>query len=122
MIDSVVGFSFLTQRRLTQVKVKVKFTLEKVTKAQRWEDVWLYSFFNLGAGWGMGGQGYAPAALPPGSTAYSLYRRLGGDQGRSGRVRKISPPPGFDPQTVQPVASRHTDWGIPAHCLTQELI
>jgi len=23
-------------------------------------------------------------------------------------VRKISPPPGFDPQTVQPVASRYT--------------
>jgi hypothetical protein len=39
-----------------------------------------------------------------------LYRRLGGPQGRSGRVRKISPPPGFDPQTVQPVASRCTDW------------
>jgi hypothetical protein len=24
-----------------------------------------------------------------------------GSQGRSGRVRKISPPPGFDPRTVQ---------------------
>jgi hypothetical protein len=29
-------------------------------------------------------------------------------------VRKISPPPGFDPQTVQPVASSYTDWAIPA--------
>ena len=35
-------------------------------------------------------------------------------QGRSGRVRKVSPPPGFDPQTVQPVASRYTDCAIPA--------
>jgi hypothetical protein len=26
-----------------------------------------------------------------------------------GKVRKISPPPGFDPRTVQPVASRYTD-------------
>jgi hypothetical protein len=25
-------------------------------------------------------------------------------------VRKISPPPGFDSQTVQPVASHYTDW------------
>jgi hypothetical protein len=25
-------------------------------------------------------------------------------------VRKISPPPGFDPRTVQPVVSRYTDW------------
>ena len=48
--------------------------------------------------------------LPPGKTRCSFYRRLGGPQGRSGQVRKISSPPGFDPQTVQPVASRYTDW------------
>ena len=63
----------------------------------------------------MGGQRHAPAALPPGKTQYPLYRRLGGPQGRSGRVRKISPPQGFDPRTVQPEASRYTDWAIPAH-------
>jgi len=44
--------------------------------------------------------------LPPGKTRYPSYRRLGGSQGRSGQVRKISPPPGFDPRAVQPVASR----------------
>ena len=38
-----------------------------------------------------------------------------GPRDRSGRVRKISSPPGFDPRTVQPVASRYTDWAIPAH-------
>ena len=63
---------------------------------------------------GVGGQHHAPAALPPGKTRYPLYRRLGGPQGRSGRVRKISPPPGFDPRTVKPVASLYTDWAIPA--------
>ena len=41
----------------------------------------------------VGGQRHAPAALSPGETRYSLYRRLGGPQGRSGRVRKIPPPP-----------------------------
>ena len=41
---------------------------------------------------GMGVERHAPAALPPGKTRYPLYRRLGGAQGRSGRVRKISPP------------------------------
>ena len=58
------------------------------------------------------GQRHAPAALsPPGKTRYPLYRRLGGPQGRSGQVRKISlPPPGFDPRTVQPVASRYTEY------------
>jgi hypothetical protein len=33
--------------------------------------------------------------LPPGKTRYPLYRRLGGPQGRSGQVRKISPPTGI---------------------------
>ena len=40
----------------------------------------------------MGGQRHAPAALPPGKTRYPLYSGLGGPQGRSGRVQKISPP------------------------------
>jgi hypothetical protein len=59
----------------------------------------------------VGGQHHFLAALPPGKTRYSLYRRLGGPQGQTGgRVRKISPPPGFDPWSVQPVVSRYTDW------------
>ena len=63
---------------------------------------------------GVEGQHHAPAALPPGKTRYLLHRRLGGPQGRSGRVRKISLTPGFDPRTVQPEASRYTDWAISA--------
>jgi hypothetical protein len=60
---------------------------------------------------GVRGQRRAPAALHPrGNTRYPLYRRLGGSQGRSGQVRKISPPPGFDPRTIKPVASRYTDY------------
>jgi len=62
---------------------------------------------------GVGGQRHAPAALPPGKTRYPLYRKLGGPQGRSGRVRKISPPPGFDPRNVQPVASHYTHYAVP---------
>jgi hypothetical protein len=52
---------------------------------------------------------------PRKETQYPLYRRLGGPQGRCGRVRKISPPPVFDPWTFQPVASHYTDYAIPAH-------
>jgi hypothetical protein len=63
---------------------------------------------------GVGGQCHAPAALPPGNTRYPLYRRVGGPQNRCGRVRKISPPTGFDPQTVHPVTSLYTDCAIPA--------
>ena len=53
--------------------------------------------------------------LPPGKTRYPLYRRLCGPQDRSGQLRKISPPPGFDPRTAQPTASRYTDCAIPAY-------
>jgi len=55
--------------------------------------------------------------LTPGKSRYPLYRRLVGTQGRSGQVRKISPPPGFDLRTVQPVASRYTDCAARPTCL-----
>jgi hypothetical protein len=55
------------------------------------------------------GQRHAPAALPPRKTRYPLYRKLGGPQGRSGRVRKISLAPGFDLRAVRPVENRYTD-------------
>jgi hypothetical protein len=65
-------------------------------------------------------QRHAPAALPPGKTRYPLYRRLGGPQGRSGEVRKISPPPGFDPRTVQPVGTTRSNiqkfYVLPTQC------
>jgi len=52
---------------------------------------------------GAEGQRHVQAALPPGKgTRYPLYMRPGELQDRSGRVWKISPPPGFDPRTVQP--------------------
>jgi hypothetical protein len=60
-----------------------------------------------------GGEGSASRpgrSLTPGKIRYPLYRRLGGPQGWSGQVRKISSPPGFDPRTVQPLASRYTDY------------
>ena len=42
-----------------------------------------------------GGEGSASRpghSLSPGKTLYPLYRRQGGSQGRSGQVRKTSPP------------------------------
>ena len=62
----------------------------------------------------VGDQRHAPAALSPEKPRYPSYRRLGGPRGRSERVRKISHLPGFDPITVQSVASRYTDWPIAA--------
>ena len=90
-------------------KVRVKVLPIQATKALR-----------------AGGQHHAPAALPTGKTRYQLYGRLGGPQGRSGLVRKISPStPGFDPRTVQPEASRYTDctiWAATCECGESELV
>ena len=52
-----------------------------------------------------------PRQLYPGKDI-PTYRRLGGSQGRSGRVRKTSLPPEFDPWTVQPVAIHYTGGAI----------
>ena len=73
----------------------------------------------------MGGQHHAAAALtplPPVKTRNLLYRRVGGPQGPSGRVRKILLPPGFDPRTVQLVANRYTNYAIPARHWRKALI
>jgi hypothetical protein len=50
---------------------------------------------------GVGSQRDSRAALPPRKIRYTLYRRLGGPQGQTGQVRKISLQPGFEPRTVQ---------------------
>ena len=81
----------------------MKFLLEQATKQQKYScTLSLISVLD-----GVGGQCKIPTALPPGRTRYSLYRRLGEPQGGSGGVRKMWPPPGFDPWTVQPVAGRY---------------
>ena len=67
-------------------------------------------FLENGTRRGEGSASRPGRSLPPGKTRYPLYRRLGWPQGRSGQVRKISPPPGFDPRTVHPAASRYTDY------------
>jgi hypothetical protein len=54
---------------------------------------------------GVGGQRHVAAAITPGKTRYALCRRLGGSQGRSGRVRKISPHRDSIPETSSPSES-----------------
>ena len=85
---------------------KGKFVHEQTMKAQKGRRATLSLTSVLD---GVGSQRHDPAALPPGKTWFPLYRRVGRLQGRCGRVRKISPPPGFDPRAVQPVASCYTD-------------
>jgi hypothetical protein len=80
------------------------FALEQAMKAQR-------AFMALtlaldGDGWLMP----RPRCFTPGKEIqYPLYRTPGGSQGRSGWLRKISSTPGFDPRTVQPIASHYPE-------------
>jgi hypothetical protein len=61
----------------------------------------------------LGGGGWStprPGHFTPGKeTRYPLYRRLGEPQAWSGRLQQISP------KTLQPLASRYTDYAILAH-------
>jgi hypothetical protein len=98
------------------MKVKVKCTLVQalrlctVRMAHRGSRGIALLFHDHSTRRGEGSASRPGHSLPTGKTWYLLYRRLGGPQGRSGQVWKISPPPGFDPRTVQPVASHYTGY------------
>ena len=74
---------------------KVKLSLEQTTKTQRGEQIIAYPSFNFGVRWRWVVSTTRRLLYPPGKTRYPLYRRLGGPHGRSGRVRRISPPTGI---------------------------
>jgi hypothetical protein len=86
ILQYVFQYLWWLRHVLIYVLVKVKVPRNR----NKGPEVQLYSFWTSVLK-GMGGQYHAPAALSPGKTRYPLYRRLGGLQGRSGRMRNISP-------------------------------
>ena len=106
------------------VKVKVKVTLVQTLRfctgrtAYRGSRGIALLFHDHGTrrAWGVS---LTPRPLfTPGKDPVPIVQWLDGPQGRSGQLRKISPPqPRFDPRAVQSVASRYTDWNIPARAL-----
>jgi hypothetical protein len=64
---------------------------------------------------GVGVQCHTPATYLWKETRNPLYVRMSEFQSRFGRVQRISRLPGFDPGSVEPIASRYTDCSIPAH-------
>jgi hypothetical protein len=96
--------------------VKVKFVLKQAVKVPNGEyryssTLSLTSALNR-VWWLTPGLGQY---TPGNRTRYPLCRRQGRPQGRSGLVRKISPPPGFDSRNVQPEAGRYIYWAIAVH-------
>ena len=78
--------------------VKVKCTLVQALRlctgrtARRGSRGIALLFHDQGTRKGEGSASRPGRSLPSGKTRYPLYKRLGGPQGRSGQVRKISPP------------------------------
>jgi hypothetical protein len=58
----------------------------------------------------VGCQHHAPAALLPREQHCTHRVESGGHQGAPERDGKSCPQPGFDPRTVQPIASRYVDY------------
>jgi hypothetical protein len=100
----------------TDLRLKVKVSLEQAMKAQRYSSTLSFTLALDGGGWSTP----RPVRFTPGKRHGTHC--IGGwvDPDRSGRLRKISPPPGFHPRAVQPVVSRYTDYYIPARGYTHE--
>jgi len=73
-----------------------------------WVEVQLYSSITAALEGGECSAARPGRTLPPGKTWYQLYRRPGGPQGWSGRVKNLVPT-GIRSRTVQPVVSNYTD-------------
>jgi len=122
LANAITGSSVTEVLKYYPTKIRVIFLVKKSALLYRhWNsvqavrpigpvEVKLYPFLTKALDGGEGSASHPGRSLSPGKTQYPLYRRLGGPQVWSGEVQKISPQPGFDPGTVQPVASRCTDY------------
>jgi len=82
-------------------------------------EVYLYFLFNFGC---RRGEWSAPrlGRFTPGKDPVPIVQDAGPMW--TGAENLPPPPPGFDPQTIQPVASRYTDWAIAAHLDTVNFV
>ena len=109
---------FRTSCTLWNIK-KVKFSRYRLGMAQRVGRGIALLFHDRGTRrdeWSAASPG---CTLPSEKTQYSLYRRLGGPQGRSERAENLVTTGIWSP-TVQPVVSRYTDWATRPTCLKTE--
>jgi hypothetical protein len=89
----------------------MKFVKDPVTGPvwpREWVEVYIYSSMTAALEGSERSAACPGRTLPPEKTLYPFYRRLGGLQGRSGRVENLVLT-GIRSRTVQPVISRYTD-------------
>ena len=72
------------------------------------------NFSNRSGGWSTPRPGHFTPGIGP---RRPLYRRLRGPRTRSGHMLKISSPPVLEARAIHPIASRYTDYAIPATSL-----
>ena len=94
---------------ISRLNKKVKWSRYRPGVAQRVGRGIVLLFHDRGTRRGEWSAARPCRTLPRGKTRYPFYRRLGGPQGRSGRVENLVPT-GIRSRTVQPVVSRYTDW------------
>ena len=111
---SVLRFvSPYVSRIFRQIEVKFKLNLWPAIKAQQASRGILSVTSTLYECWWSNPR--SGPFSPRKETRQPIYRKLGGPQGRYGRMRKISPPPVFDPQNVHFAVSCYTNYAIVAH-------
>jgi hypothetical protein len=95
---------FLKCHIINGIKVKVKFNLEQATKFPRGELRYNSTLSLTSALDGSGWSTPRPGGFIPGKETVPIVGPRAGLDG----CGKSRPPPGFDPLTVKPVASRYT--------------
>ena len=108
VIISLSELRFNFRNRAVKVKVKVNVTLQQATKSPEGEQMYSSTLPSNSAL--DGASTSRPGRFTPGKDLVNIVQEGGWASGAgldgSGKSR---PPPGFDPRTVQPVASRYTD-------------
>ena len=113
-----------TGRSLKRPKRKVEILrYNKTCRPRGGLEIQLYSFFDLGARWGL------IVKATPSRQLYSRERNMvpitevsvGIGAGLDGHV-KSRPPPGIELQTVQPVATSYTNYALPPAYVAQVIL
>jgi hypothetical protein len=117
--STLVWFCDTSLHFITKVKLALCLTDQSLYHDSVWGSGCIDPYFlDLGISWrGVVSFTPQPLYLRGKSPRYSLDMRLGGPQSRSGRRRENSWPyrdSNSDPSIVQPIASRYTDYAIPA--------
>ena len=101
------GQQYIKLRRIVN-----KSSRDMLLQAQRGSEGVTPTIRNLGARrrWGVGLN--RRLFFPTAKTLYPLCRRLSNPRGPVWTARKILPPPGLDPRSIQPVAYRDTNYAV----------